>query len=65
MMKKKTYNSPVIDFVNAEAMGFLCNSRVWNDEIPYGGIDDEGTQVPGSRWQDDVWCDEADEEDFL
>jgi hypothetical protein len=46
-------------------MGFLCNSRVWNDEIPYGGIDDEGTQVPGSRWQDDVWCDEADEEDFL
>lgn len=62
-MEKKTYLSPFIIITKVETVGFFCKSGVQNNDIPYGGIDDNGTLVPGSRRQNDMWYDEEDEEE--
>ncbi len=56
---KKEYISPVIEISELVLEGFIAASGVSGGEknIPYGGVDSEGTKEPSSR-SFDVWEEE-------
>ena len=64
---KKTYRRPQIEVAEIELTLFVCGSqdiKSSNDEITYGGVDEQGTKDPSSRRQRrDVWEDEWEEEE--
>ena len=61
---KKTYTTPIIDVsaMTADDILTVASHGIFsdNDEIGYGGIDEDGTKVPGSR-QGSVWDDGEDD----
>lgn len=62
---KKTYQKPSVLTAETELNAMICQSGGVNSGkgITYGGVDEEGTQKPGSRRRKDIWEDEEDEED--
>ena len=63
---KKTYNKPEAAVFMVDGSAFVCASgdvttTLGEDEIPFGGIDGEGTIIPSARSLMNVWgVDEAD-----
>ena len=60
---KKTYIEPSIEMEDMEMEAIICSSqsitsKVVDDDITYGGVDEEGTLDPASRRHHDIWEDE-------
>lgn len=61
---KKTYIEPSIEMEDMEMEAIICSSQsitskvVVDDDITYGGVDEEGTLDPASRRHHDIWEDE-------
>ena len=58
---KKTYITPITAYMAATADEVLTiASGVYSEDegIEYGGIDEDGTKVPGARRHQDLWYDE-------
>lgn len=63
-MERKQYLSPCIHITEIEEIMDYYSRGVVADEqgIPYGGVDEEGTQVAGANCYN-VWDDTRDERD--
>ncbi len=61
---KKVYIRPVVEISEIVLESFITASGVsgGSKDIPYGGVDTEGTKDPSSR-SFDTWDDEEDETD--
>ena len=63
---KKTYIKPFAATVYVQSTAMICGSKdvtSSNEEINYGGVDEEGTKEPAVRRYHDVWEDEELEEE--
>lgn len=64
-MKKKIYTTPSLSIVAFSYHGSLLNAlsgvRSEEKDIPYGGVDEEGSITPGARRQNNVWDEEEEE----
>ena len=51
---KKPYLAPVVEIEKTESENILASSGVYSDDnendIGYGGIDENGEMIPGSRF---------------
>ena len=65
---KKTYIQPQTFAAQMETEIFICTSKgvtstIGDDDIDYGGVDENGGKDPSSRRRRSVW-DEEEEDDF-
>ena len=64
---KKTYIQPSLEMAIIGTATIICGSQditSYNNDITYGGVDEEGEKDPASRRRRDVWDDEEEEEDW-
>jgi len=66
---KKTYITPATAVFTITAGSLLTTASQGvtskDYDIDYGGIDENGTQVPGTRRRKDLWDDEEEYEEML
>ena len=65
-MTKKKYISPAVRITTVQTVGFICQSGVGSmyHDIPYAGVDENGTLTPSGRRHEDLWEDTEEEEDY-
>lgn len=64
---KKTYQQPSVVMAYIGTASIICGSQDItsnNNDITYGGVDEQGTKDPASRRQRNLWEDEEEEDLF-